>query len=328
MPWGRVMRLTLGGPLVAARRRGPVPGPSSCPNSHEAGFFRLPARRGFVPTPAGLGFVRIPGRPWFGQISSPAGPFRMPARLGFARSCLRWRGPGLFESGRRSHPSIGFARISLLRGRSDSGVARVGPLHEPARPGWHCRRAVTSARTSAPGRLGRGRARRRCRLLGLERLQRAQRADELARRGAAMAQQGLEPTWCRSSGSTRGPRISVRPGPASPSPEHFDLKRLGPGEPPGRARDAPSRMLWIAPSGASSSVSAASRASKSATSSSGSTMYFCARRPCFSEFCAERALLSGVVGPRDFARRSCGWPAPGSPAPTSVGTVWSGARGR
>jgi hypothetical protein len=30
-------------------------------------------------------------------------------------------------------------------------------------------------------------------------------------------------------------------------------------------------------------------------------MSFCARRPCFSAFCAERALPSAVLGPRDFA---------------------------
>ena len=34
---------------------------------------------------------------------------------------------------------------------------------------------------------------------------------------------------------------------------------------------------------------------------------FCARMPCFSAFCAERALPSAVLGPRDFAP-FCGWP--------------------
>ena len=47
----------------------------------------------------------------------------------------------------------------------------------------------------------------------------------------------------------------------------------------------------------------------SPASSSGSTTYFSARRPCVSAFCEERALPSGVFGPRDLARYS-GWPAP------------------
>ena len=38
-----------------------------------------------------------------------------------------------------------------------------------------------------------------------------------------------------------------------------------------------------------------------APSSSGSTTCFCARKPCLSAFCAERALPSGVFGPHDFA---------------------------
>jgi hypothetical protein len=57
---------------------------------------------------------------------------------------------------------------------------------------------------------------------------------------------------------------------------------------------------WSAPTGASFATSAASRPANSA-SSSGSTTYFSARRPCLSAFCGARALPSGDLGPRDFA---------------------------
>jgi hypothetical protein len=54
--------------------------------------------------------------------------------------------------------------------------------------------------------------------------------------------------------------------------------------------------------GASSSISAAASAPNWLASSSGSTMYFCDRMPCFKAFRAERGLPSLVLGPRDFAR--------------------------
>ena len=148
MPWGRVMRLTLGGPLVAARRRGLIPCPSSCPkfsrrrvlSAASAARLRTDSGRPRVRSDSRAPLVRTDFEP--GQTVSNARTARVRSVVpALARPAVRARAPG--------HPSIGFARISLLRGRSDSGVARVGPLHEPARPGWHCRRAVTSARTSA-----------------------------------------------------------------------------------------------------------------------------------------------------------------------------------
>ena len=43
------------------------------------------------------------------------------------------------------------------------------------------------------------------------------------------------------------------------------------------------------------------------TAVAGSRTYICARMPCFSAFCAARALPSGVRA-RLTSRRSCGWP--------------------
>ena len=59
--------------------------------------------------------------------------------------------------------------------------------------------------------------------------------------------------------------------------------------------------VCITPTGANSSRSAAWNWVNSAASSCGSTTYFCARSPCLSAFFDERALPSGVLGPRDFA---------------------------
>jgi hypothetical protein len=44
-----------------------------------------------------------------------------------------------------------------------------------------------------------------------------------------------------------------------------------------------------------------SKASKALARSPGSTTHFCARMPCLSAFCAERALPAEVFGPRDLA---------------------------
>jgi hypothetical protein len=96
--------------------------------------------------------------------------------------------------------------------------------------------------------------------------------------------------------------------------------RARPSPPPARWRSSNSSACWPPGSGtgpqprsggrpihpgqtpgASSATSAASSSANSPILSSGSTASLCARMPCFSAFCADRALPSSVFGPRDFA---------------------------
>jgi hypothetical protein len=86
------------------------------------------------------------------------------------------------------------------------------------------------------GWLGIDRARRRRRLLGLERLQRAQRAHELGHRRAAVAHQSLERSGAIAVADHAEAKIAA--GDATLL-EQLDLDPLRSVEPPGGARDAP-----------------------------------------------------------------------------------------
>jgi len=149
--------------------------------------------------------------------------------------------------------------------------------------------------------------------LGLERLQRAQRPPELGewRRDSGPG--------CRTRvlgcnrGSARGRGSHPRgDSPRTARPLGRRVGERGPNPVPAAKRSARSRrqvaatirrasVVWSAPSGASSSIIAASSALNAALSSSGRTTYVWAQSPCLSAFCADRALPAGVLGPRDLA---------------------------
>jgi hypothetical protein len=137
------------------------------------------------------------------------------------------------------------------------------------------------------------------RLLGLGRLEGAQRAPELGERAAAIAQEGVERARAVAIADQGVPETPARKAVLG---EQFCFEPLGALEPPGRGDDPPREHgLESAPSGASSSSSAASSAANSAPLSPGNTTCFFERRPCLSAFCAERALPSEVFGPCDIA---------------------------
>jgi hypothetical protein len=205
------------------------------------------------------------------------------------------------------------------------GFARSGPMGDFR---VHC----GPPRWRAHGRR-RGHVQLRCRLLGLERLERLERAPELGHRRAAVALGRSAPTTKVGAGSRPTSQtiacqiLGLNPrtpdqGEAETAArvttlrEQLGLHAIGAREAPGGDRDPPREhglRAWLPgattnvaperrpPTGASPSISAASRPANSSASSSGSTTYFCARRPCLSAFCAERALPSTVFGPRDFA---------------------------
>jgi hypothetical protein len=74
-----------------------------------------------------------------------------------------------------------------------------------------------------------------------------------------------------------------------------------PTDPPARAATRRPRPGARARSGARPRARAPRAARPRAPCSSGSTRYFCGRKPCLSAFCAARALPSSVFGPRDLA---------------------------
>jgi hypothetical protein len=135
------------------------------------------------------------------------------------------------------------------------------------------------------------------RLLGLERLERAQRAPELGHRRAAIAQQGLERACAVAIAYQRQPETAAC-GPAFV--EQLGLNAVCPRQPPGGDRDPPGEH-HLEHTDRRQLLHQASSPANSATSSSGSTRSFCARMPCFSAFRADLALPSSVFGPRDFA---------------------------
>jgi hypothetical protein len=144
-------------------------------------------------------------------------------------------------------------------------------------------------------------SRRACRPLdggsrfGLERLQGPQRAHELGLRGAAIAQQGLERPGAIAVADQREPDAAVRDR-SQTLREQIDLDPLRPLEPPGGARDAPDQDVL---QGAVRRQLVDQRRLESANSpmsSSGSTTYFSARRPCFRAFLRRSRLAFG--GPR------------------------------
>jgi hypothetical protein len=154
---------------------------------------------------------------------------------------------------------------------------------------------------------------RRCRL-GLERFQGAQRAPQLGERAAAIAQQRVEGAGIvavANQGETEavageqvlGEQLGLlgrRVGERGPNPVPA-AKRSARARRQLAATTRCASTAWSAPSGASSASNSTSKASKAAACSPGSTMHCWARMPCFSAFCAERALPSGVFGSRDLA---------------------------
>ena len=164
-------------------------------------------------------------------------------------------------------------------------------------------------------------SRRRChaqvrcrRLLGLERLERAQRAPELGHGRAAIARKVSNeraPLPSRIKASPRPPLATRRSSNSSASIRSARARR--------NAATATRRASTAcsAPTGASSSISAASSASNSAASSSGSRTCFCARMPCLRAFCADLrpafcglrpartsgALFGGLLRRAHWARR-------------------------
>jgi hypothetical protein len=139
------------------------PGPLLSPGRHKAGFVRLPARRTSCRLrPASGSSGR--GRPRF--AFGPPGPFRMPVRLGFAWSCARRRGRGLFEPGLRRPPLYRirqglFVASSIAFRRGASWPASRAGAHRPlssnvsTAAAQRCRQASrcrTSGRTLCPER--------------------------------------------------------------------------------------------------------------------------------------------------------------------------------
>jgi hypothetical protein len=135
-------------------------------------------------------------------------------------------------------------------------------------------------------------------LLGLERLQRAQGAPELGLGGAAVAEQRREGASAVAIADEARPRSERSPKRScSRSRPRCDRSE--------GAAKRPRRCAGRGGSGGRPRARARRgmppRASYSAASSSGRTTWRCAQSPCFSAFCAERALPASVFGPRDFA---------------------------
>jgi hypothetical protein len=112
----------------------------------------------------------------------------------------------------------------LVRGRRRLGLAKNSAAFRFDR---HLARLGQGRRLGCHGRLG-------SRRLGLERLERAQRAPELGERAAAIAQQGVE-----GSGTVAVADQGVAEAPARKAVlgEQFCFEPLGPLEPPGRSDD-------------------------------------------------------------------------------------------
>ena len=143
------------------------------------------------------------------------------------------------------------------------------------------------------GQVGAGTSR-----LGLERLERAQRAPELRERGAAVAHHRVHGSGAVAIADQGETEAAVR---VAPLGEHLGLDPVGAREPPGGGHDPLREHRLEQPTGASSASSAASSASNAAASSSASTTILCAHRPCLRVFLALRALPAAVFGPRDLA---------------------------
>ena len=178
--------------------------------------------------------------------------------------------------------------------RSGPGRARVRSVADDGRAAGRA-----AGRIGCAAQAGAATARSVERLLGLERLEGAQRAPELGHRRAAIAQQRLERARAVAVADQGEPEPAVS---RCAAPRTARL-RCGPPAPDATRR--PRRAARARPAArrrAPAPRPAPPRApANSAASSSGSTRCFCARMPCFSAFCADLALPSSVFGPRDFA---------------------------
>jgi hypothetical protein len=147
------------------------------------------------------------------------------------------------------------------------------------------------------GRLGLAPRRQRLRL-GLERLQRLERTPELGPRRAAIAKQrrkGAGTVALPDQGKTE---VAITPALLL---EHLRLHAVGTLEAPGGCGDAPGKQRLQGAFGRELGQESLLVRLVPGSILMTETTSFCARRPCFRAFCDERALPSGVFGPRDFA---------------------------
>ena len=222
------------------------------------------------------------------------------------RQCQRQRDRGC---------RLGFVRRPGRRGLVQrAGAGRSGRTYSSWRSGGELGSArVRSARARcAHLRTGRGSRRlraHRCRhsllqlhrsLLGLKRLEGAQRAPELGYRRPAIAQQRLERARAVAVADQREPKPAIaRPRRSSNSSASMRSARAR-----RQAATATRRAstVWSAPTGASSSTSAASSAANSArVLVRQHDVLLRAHAVLERILCRARALPSGVFGPRDFA---------------------------
>ena len=145
------------------------------------------------------------------QAEASSGSLTRGASLGFARSPDRPATPGLL----RRSGSFGFASRAAGRSRDDGRRAARG----------------TSRRRRRGRRCGAGRE--RLARLGLERLERAQRAHELGQRGAAVTQQRGQGAGAVAIADQRETEVAL---PAPLMAEQLGLDPIGPLQPPGGDR--------------------------------------------------------------------------------------------